>query len=66
MYKRIDIEEDIEGYSFANKEGEIELVKMDVPGIILVEDCDGNRSYFYQQDIPKLIKALEAAYNHKD
>lgn len=72
MYKRIDDvqEQEISGYSFVDRdENEIfvELTELFEERSVLV----GAVGYDYQisvykSDIPKLIKALEAAYNHKD
>ena len=69
MFKRIDAKEGdtaIEGFSYMNSDDQEERVS------IVGEDNIVNLEYTYEQpmssvyvdDIPKLIKALQAAYNH--
>lgn len=77
MYKRIDIEGEnqIKGYSFVDEGGMVVYAtipyKQGAYNVkylvdVGVED-DGTASFtIYKHDIPKLIKTLEAAYNHKE
>lgn len=66
MFKRIDVdvpEGKFEGFSYANEDGDLEFVHvLDGGGIIKIEYNVG----VYKRDIPKLIKALQAAYEHKE
>lgn len=70
MFKRVDItgNERIEGFSYINKDGDEESVSLpDGPSnVITLLFTDGEDVYVYKEDIPKLIKALEAVYNYKD
>ena len=70
MLKRIDgvcADQKITGYSYMNFDGEINAVVVDWKGIVGLEAADGTPlSKFYQPDIPNLILALQAAYEHKD
>ena len=70
MFKRVDItgNERIEGFSYINKDGDEESVSLpDGPNnVITLLFTDGEDVYVYKEDIPKLIKALEAVYNYKD
>lgn len=66
-YKRIDIDEDdmYEGWAFENTDGE--EVRVSIPSNNIIElNIDGyaNEIYFVVEDIPKLIKALRAAYDY--
>ena len=70
MFKRIDEKhEKIVGYSYANQDGEIEKVKVvdytDICAIVLISP-DETTVHVYREDIPNLVKALQAAYDHKD
>ena len=67
MYKRVDCEseDNLEEFSYMNLYDEEEFV-----GLVRYEryvsiTADGEYVYIYDQDIPKLIKALQAAYDYK-
>lgn len=67
MFRNVDAsrEEGLEGYSYFNKHGDLEYVKLGIEGRtveILGDEDEG--AAIYKEDIPKLIKALEAAYSH--
>lgn len=66
MFKRIDIEESqqIDGYSYENLDGMIECISLSNGSVveILTEDGSGLHE-IYTKDIPKLIIALQAAYD---
>lgn len=74
MYKRIDDvqEQKLIGYSFVDGEGDTCYVTLpnrewaDLISIGWEEGFGNHRISFPKNDIPKLIKALEAAYNHKE
>lgn len=71
MFVRVDddsIKEEINGYAYANKNGDIETVSIEghYKDIITLKDSEGDEICVYKDDIQKLIKALEAAYNHKE
>ena len=70
MFKRVDItgNEKLEGFSYINKDGDEEFVSLPVgpSNVITLLFTDGEDVYIYKEDIPKLIKALEAVYNYKD
>lgn len=65
MYVSVDGNPDesiIEGYEYTNKKGNVERVGLSdvVVDLMCAEDCA--MSSIYYEDIPKLIKALQAAY----
>lgn len=71
MYQRVDVDskEDptFEGYSYLNKLGDIEKVSvandfMGIVDIIIDDETIG----IYLEDVPKLIKALEAARKYME
>jgi hypothetical protein len=69
MFKRVDIvdNEKLKGFSYINKDGDEESVSLPVGLYGLVDiSVDDNEVRVYKEDIPKLIKALEAVYNYKD
>ena len=70
MFKRVDIDsnEKLEGFSYLNQDGDEETVSLPVgpSNVITLLFTDGEKVYIYKEDIPKLIKALEAVYNYKD
>jgi len=71
MYKRIDgPREDIEGYSYENQCGAIERVSIPhaegPTGVVDIMVEDRKVVEIYHGDIPKLIKALQAAYDYKE
>ncbi len=70
MFKRIDDEsEPLEGFSYISDGGDLETVEL-IGGnsskshVIITNDCGCNVD-IYTVDIPKLIKALQAAYDYK-
>lgn len=69
MFKRVDVtgDEKLEGFSYLNKEGEEEFVSLPygIDGVINIS-IDKEIVCVYKEDLPKLIKALEAVYNYKD
>jgi len=68
MYKRVDgIEEDeiIEGFTYENKLSSIETVLMESNFFVQLIESEGDgMSQVYYEDIPNLIKALQAVYDH--
>lgn len=66
VLKRVDKveQEDIEGFSYINSNGDEEKVVLDGT-VVKLEDGEGCESWFYIRDIPNLIIALQAAYDHK-
>jgi len=69
MFKRIDEPESgpVQGFSYANEDGLLEHVTLpDHHDVVSVTDGENRNSNFYKSDIPKLIKALQAAYDHKE
>lgn len=69
MFKRVDVtgNEKLEGFSYLNQGGDEEYVSLPAgPSNIVTISIDRGDSVVYKDDIPKLIKALEAVYNYKD
>lgn len=69
MFKRVDIaaNEKLEGFSYLNQDGDEESVSLPAGSSNIVTiSIDRGDSVVYKDDIPKLIKALEAVYNYKD
>lgn len=66
MFKRVDIieQEKLKGYSYSNHEGFIEEVHIAEGNIVELLADDSPLSQIYTCDIPKLIMALQAAYDH--
>lgn len=67
MYKRVDIDEQesIDGFSYNNYDGDLEIVKFfGTEAVTLVYGDSCQVATIYIEDIPKLVKALEAAYEH--
>jgi hypothetical protein len=52
-------------WGFTNEYGNVEFVSLNWETISVCDDEGGKVSDFFIQDIPKLIKALQAAYNFK-
>lgn len=69
MFKRVDSTEQIndllEGFSYLNKGGCEETVSLSNGSLVHIEAGE-DVCCIYKEDIPKLIKALEAVYNYKD
>lgn len=67
MYKRVDGtvgDEELEGFSYLNLFDEEEFVTVVGDDIVAVRiGCSS--VHVFDQDIPKLIKALQAAYDYK-
>ena len=65
MYKRVDQadEESVEGFSYENRDGGIEVVKMNNSIFVNIADAEGEEIHVYYEDIPNLIKALKSAYD---
>ena len=70
MFKRIDESEaQIEGFSYEGKAG-VETVTIPEGSsrsnqYVTITDSEGDNISVYRQDIPNLIKALQASYNHQ-
>lgn len=63
MYKRIDVPvETLKGFSYINKCNNIEQVEIKCSTAKIV--LTGNCKEVYYEDIPNLILALQAAYDH--
>ncbi|MGZ8888085.1 MAG: hypothetical protein ACXW1D_00850 [Halobacteriota archaeon] len=69
MYKNVDEEGSAyEGFSYKNLHGHLEYVKLlgDYNDLVEISlDLDGPGTEIYKKDIPKLIRALQAAYDYK-
>lgn len=65
-FKRIDLDEDAEyeGFSYYNCDGYEEHVKFGEDIVLYIGDDDAEYPV-YVDDVPKLIKALQAAYDFK-
>lgn len=75
MLTRVDKKEDrtIEGFSYENKDGTIETVTFERNAdAVQITTSTGMLSgkttftHVWIEDIPNLIKALQAAYDHKE
>ena len=68
MFKRVDVtgNEKLEGFSYLNQDGDEESVSLPDCIDFVTISVDNYKTYIYKEDIPKLIKALEAVYNYKD
>jgi hypothetical protein len=68
MFKRVDVtgNERLEGFSYINKDGDEESVSLPDGINVVTISVDNYKTYIYKEDVPKLIKALEAVYNYKD
>lgn len=70
MFKRIDADNNIkfEGYSYLDKNGNEESVRMHYESTehryVEITNSAQEKVIFYKEDIPNLIKALQAAYDH--
>lgn len=60
------LNENIEGWTYENKQGDTEYVKIFNQDIIEIKDADEARAYIYVADIDKLIRALQHAKAHLD
>lgn len=68
MFKKIDGsgEQELEGFSYINKHGDEEAVSFEEDTVYLMYVANSDAlSVIYLEDIPKLIKALQAAYDYK-
>ena len=73
MFKNVmDTSDEIEGYCFVDEDAvEVRVSRPMIPWCstltVDISDSNGEDSLtIYHKDIPRLIMALEAAYNHKD
>ena len=71
MLQRVDeCTENVTGYSYKNRQDEIECVKVfdwnDEWAHVGIFDGDEQECFIFKKDIPNLIKALQAAYEHKE
>lgn len=66
MFKSIDKEsaDEIEGFSYTNADDEKEYVELDWSYVILKDGSGSPLDMIYYKDIPKMILALQAAYEH--
>lgn len=56
---------EVEGFSYTNINGNVEKVHLNTGlSYVTLTDIGENDFDVYKEDIPKLIKALQAAYNH--
>ncbi len=62
----------VEGYCFINQDDRVEYVRLgtsseqyDYGDTVYIEDSLGDSCEVYVVDIPKIIKTLQAAYDHK-
>ena len=67
VYKRIDIDEDAEysGFSYMNGDGYEEYVEFSHDDNVLWLGNDVDGFPVYVDDVPNLIKALQAVYDYK-
>ena len=65
MIKHIDEPDVITGFAYTNKDGDTESVVYDWDMVSICIDVDIPLSAIYIEDIPSLIKALQAAYDYK-
>ena len=68
MFKHVDItsSEKRKGFSYLNRDGDEEFVSLPNGPYNIVTIYTDENVDIYKEDIPKLIKALEAVYNYKD
>ena len=66
MFKRVDVEEtdELQGFEYENQCGDKERVVLEFDGVRLTERDDGPLYIVFYEDIPNLIKALQAAFVH--
>lgn len=64
MFKRDD-GTDLCWFSYINKDGDEESVALVTSSLVYI-DLGVDICSIYKEDIPKLIKVLEAVYNHKN
>lgn len=66
MFKRVDTEEtdELQGFEYENQCGDKERVVLEFDGVRITESDDGPLSIVFYEDIPLLIKALQAAFVH--
>lgn len=64
MFKRVDIAlEPLEGFSYNNKCGNLEKVVI-LHSTVKIEPTGGYSCEVYYEDVPRLILALQAAYDY--
>lgn len=68
-YKRVDIDAavEVDGYSFEDTDGCIFAVGLCAfnEGVVSIISDGENHFDMYTRDIPMMVKALQAAYEHK-
>lgn len=66
MFVRVDNEDSpvVEGFSYINRDGDEEQVEIYNDELIEINGSGSSHLPIYSKDIPKLIKALQAAYDH--
>lgn len=66
MFKRVDAEEmdELQGFEYENQCGDKERVVLEFDGVRLTEMDNEPLSLIFYEDIPNLIKALQAAFVH--
>jgi hypothetical protein len=62
MLKFVDQQEEVEGFAYTSLYGAIEIVEMG--GSVVEIQANHVNVEIYYEDIPNLIKALEAAHKH--
>lgn len=68
MYKRVDgsnNDGELKGFSYLNLWGEEEFVNFNIGDDTVTLKIDDELVGVFDSDIPKLIKALQAAYDYK-
>jgi len=67
MFKRVceTWDEQLEGFSYIGQWGEEEFVELGSHDTVTIKDGESLYVHIFDNDIPKLIKALTAAYEHK-
>lgn len=66
MFVRVDENDDtcIEGFSYLNRDMDEEKVEIYSNDLVEIAASGDHRVAIFSEDIPKLIKALQAAYDH--
>ena len=68
MFKRITEKDEgpFEGYVYLNNDGYDEYVEVSSSAAVKIVTYCGGNAVIYTEDIPKLIKALQMAYNYQE
>lgn len=65
MLKRVDkVEDDLEGFSYLNQDGDVEAVRFYSASMVDLVFSGENVAAIYIHDIPNMVKALTATYKH--